>query len=563
MKNVVLDGKRWEWLKRYDRWSLEDITKSEYENMSGRAGRFGHGCDCGRSLLVTSSAFRAKTWLKHYVEGDFADVEPTLARAPLENHVIDLLASGMARSADDLRQLLLSSFTGVAYWTQKMSAEQLEARLAEAIAVCVDGGLARTTPASGLAPTDLGHTCAKKGIGVETTITLARWAREARSAAVGPLEVLTVASTSGAGVEVYLNLGKEERSRADYRGELLRRADAACIADRPVFERLESDQSSVEYETAKALKKALLLSDWIDEVRTGELERRYRVWAGAVRRIGEEYAWLVDAMSAIAEALGWPDARRQEIASLADRLLYGVRADAVPIARLRVPSVGRSLARRVVDAGKPDEAALRATDREALRKIVNHRGAYAALCAKLDARENVTVARYPESVAEPPVLAVAEPVAERVPAAAAAALVVDLRELRVSYRGNEIPTRPPNHLQRQPLLALAALASRPGEVVTMAELAKRMFALGGLRKKPVGPDARDLRYKLLRVFRKALATTAPREEIERLVESVPSVGLRLNVDGDVRVIGMRATAAAEGDTEQRYDTASSAASLLG
>ena len=55
----------------------------------------------------------------------------------------------------------------------------------------------------------------------------------------------------------------------------------------------------------------------------------------------------------------------------------------------------------------------------------------------------------------------------------------------------------------------------------MAEIAKWMFALGGLRRKPVAPDARDLRYKLLRVFRKALAGAADAGEIERLLQSIP------------------------------------------
>jgi hypothetical protein len=146
--------------------------------------------------------------------------------------------------------------------------------------------------------------------------------------------------------------------------------------------------------------------------------------------------------------------------------------------------------------------------------------------------------RYPEARAAE-VLRVAEPTAETraVPTSPPApALFVDLRELRVTYRGHEIPTRPPNHLQRQPLLALAVLASKPGETLSMAEVAKGMFALGGLRKKPIAPDARDLRYKLLRVFRKALKGAIGTDEIERLVESVSGMGLRLNVTGSVELV---------------------------
>ena len=67
-------------------------------------------------------------------------------------------------------------------------------------------------------------------------------------------------------------------------------------------------------------------------------------------------------------------------------------------------------------------------------------------------------------------------------------LVVNLRERRVTYRGHKIPTKPPNNIRRQPLLALA----------------DGMFKLGSLRKRPTSPDARDLRYKLLRPFKKVL-----------------------------------------------------------
>src|SRR5262249_13678835 len=35
VKNVIIDGKRWRHFRRYDRWAIDKISKSEYENMSG------------------------------------------------------------------------------------------------------------------------------------------------------------------------------------------------------------------------------------------------------------------------------------------------------------------------------------------------------------------------------------------------------------------------------------------------------------------------------------------------------------------------------------------------
>ncbi len=115
-------------------------------------------------------------------------------------------------------------------------------------------------------------------------------------------------------------------------------------------------------------------------------------------------------------------------------------------------------------------------------------------------------------------------------------LVVDLKAHRVTYRGHEIPTRPPNNLQRQPLLALAVLASRPGEAVSMVELADAMHRLGGLRKRPTAPDARDFRYRILRPFKKALASSSiAAAEIDTLVESTQG-RLRLGAFGAVSVV---------------------------
>jgi helicase len=550
-RNVILDGKRWQFLRRYGRWSLEDIAKSEYENMSGRAGRLGLGLarDFGRSIMVTRSPFEAKVWLRHFVESDFEEIVPTLKDAPLENHVVNLLASGLARSTGELRDLLLSSFTGVVYWTQAMSREEFLEKLDRAVRLCVDGGLVREEADERLAVTDLGRACATKGIGVDTGIALAAWARQARTAGFSEIEALTMVSLTPAGRDVYVTLGGEERHRNDYRGELLRRAAEAGVADRPVFEQLAANQGAVEYEEAKALKKALFLGEWIGEVRTKEIERRFRVWAGSLRRVGEEYAWLVEALASIAQACGWPEARHREIAALSDRLQYGVRADALPLARLRVRGLGRTLVRRLASAGLSNADALRAAGAEAVRKALNHKGAFAALWAKLsEGAPQAAPAPYPNPAAAPETIPVAaEPAAEygeqpagpvvapdeQPPAAAEipreGILVVDLRERRVTYRGREIPTKPPHNLQRQPLLALAVLAASPGKTVTMADLADGMHRLGGLRKRPLTPDARDLRYKILRPFRKVFADMpAVRPEIERLVESVPGVGLRLN-----------------------------------
>jgi helicase len=531
VKNVVLDGRKWEFLRRYGgRWSLEEITKSEYENMSGRAGRLSLVKDFGRSILVTFSPFEAEVWLRHYAGSEFEDIRPTLGDAPLEDHVLDVLASGLAGSREEVADLLLSSFTGQVYWVQKISREEFAAGLGKAVEVCVGAGLAEEK-GERLEINVVGRACATKGIGAKTGIALAQWARASSAVTLSELEVLAVASFTDAGDGVYVNLGKDERYRADYRAQLLARAAAAGIAARPVFADLAAQVNAAEYEAAKAIKKTLLLADWIAETPTKDLETRYHVWAGGIRRIGEEYGWIVDALAAIALACGWSEDRAAALDHLADRLTHGVRDDAVAVAKIRARGLRRAFLRRLVDAGFKNRDDLRAADPEALRAVLRNKAALAALAAALGRKG-------PQPRFEPVATGVSRAADEETPTpeSAAPVLTVNLPERRVVYRGIDIPTRPPRHLQRQPLLALTVLAEHAGEPVTVANLAEEMQRVGGLVRRLVAPEARDLRYKLLAPFRHALKTKVPPAEIDRLVESVPGEALRLNVPGAVSVV---------------------------
>jgi helicase len=533
VKNVVLDHRRWQYLRRYGRWSLEDVSRSEYENMSGRAGRLSLVEDFGRSILVAYSPFEADVWLDHYAGGEFEEIRPTLRDAPLEDHVLDLMASGLATSRADLDEMLLSSFTGTVHWAQKMSRDEFGEALAKAIAIGLAGGLLRDLDEGRLEVTDVGRVCAAKGVGVATGAVLASWAVGAKATAVEDLEVLAVAGRTPAGDDVYVGLTKEERNRADYRGSLLARVAVAGVSARPVFAEIANDLASLEYDATKAHKKILLLADWVAEGRTKDLETTYHVWAGAVRRIGEEYGWIVDALAGVTRASGWPDARVAVIEELAQRLAFGVAADGLGVARLRVKGLGRAMIRRLVDAGLRDPASLKAAGRDGVAGVLKHKAATAALWAVVDR----SVAGYPDPAVEARSGArAADAHSEDAEPPPAITLTVNLRERRVTYRGIEIPTRPPHNLQRQPLLALAVLASHPGQALALVDLAEEMSRVGGTGRRLLTPEARDLRYKLLAPFRHALRSKVPKAEIDHLVETVASTGLRLNPPGTVSVV---------------------------
>ncbi|MCC6747992.1 MAG: hypothetical protein IT371_10065 [Deltaproteobacteria bacterium] len=96
------------------------------------------------------------------------------------------------------------------------------------------------------------------------------------------------------------------------------------------------------------------------------------------------------------------------------------------------------------------------------------------------------------------------------------------------YRAAEPPAA-------QSILALAALAQRPGEALSMADVATGIWKLGGLNRKPTSPDQKDLKYKLTNPFTKAL----PNGEAKNLVQAVRGSGLRLNLRPEAVQIVLR------------------------
>ncbi len=521
VRNVILDGQRWTYLPRYERWSLEPVSKSEYENMSGRAGRLGYAQEFGRSMLVTDSSFEAQVWLEHFARAEFEEAAPTLAAGNFEQHVLDMVASSLAHTRREVSELLLASFTGRKWWREKVGKAEWLALLDQAIDTCVAGELlARSGDA--LHVTDLGRISASKGLEYTAVVELARWAHERRPESSSEIEVLATLSLMRWSRDIHVPLAQKERFRVNYGAELARRIREAGLGERACFRRFGDADQVLDQETARAIKRTLLLLDWIDEIEPGALERRYRIWSGAIQRVGEDFGWLVECLGAIAQACAWSPARARWLFQLADRLRFGCRDDALPLARLRIPELGRSAVRRLVDAGIRDEGALRTIPLAALAAVLKDEAAANRVCTRLGAA--APPAPSFEAAKTPPPSPSNAPRQET-----ESVLRIDLEQRRVWYRGTPVPTRPPNHLQRQPLLALAVLVSRPNQIVSMEELADAMHALGHLARRPIAPDARELRYKILRPFKKALAQRLAPAELDRLLETVPGAGLRLNL----------------------------------
>lgn len=454
---TVIIAERWRpsHSQQFDRWGKKDLSPSEFENMAGRAGRLGQGGQMGRAMLVTTSRWDQRVWMDVLVNGQHDRVEPTLSRRSLADVVLNLLASRLCRTEDDLMAFLLESFTGHLEWAA-LGKRPFKVRLGRAITELARDGMVRRVE-DRIAVTAVGRVAASKGITVRGAKSLARWAAAARTADFTPLEVFYAASLTPEAQQSYVSLRTAEHRFGNYYQRMMRVVGELGTGDRPVFRWLADRSNELTYTNIKGLKKALVLHDWIRETKVEDLERDHQVGRGTVERLAADYAWLVEALAEIAEGQGWPPERVALLRETAQRLPAGIGADLVPLARVRVDRLGRTYLRRLAEAGITTPEQLRQADVEQLATALRHRGLAVKLSATLNAAAAVTV---PESSA-------GEAPAPEVPDATAALPRIETRT------GDACPVVHLDTFGAAEEAPLPALPDRPGKLVITARWSDR------------------------------------------------------------------------------------------
>jgi len=524
-KNVFVDSQKWKYSSKFRRWVTEDITRSEYENMSGRAGRLSLASDYGRSIMISLGDFPAKAMARHYIEGSFEDITPTLANAPLENHVVNLIASGFCASRDELYHFLLGSFTGHEVWRQKQTLDQFRKDVDQAVDICISCSTVVEHEGK-LVITELGRTCASQCLHPKTAFAFFRWAQSAKDRFSTEFEMLVIAARSRDADDIYVTMSTEENRRAGYRDQVLSRARGRDIAQWAVFQAVAKETHCI-YEVNKRYKLALMMDDWIEELPIKKIEQGYRVWGGAVRRVAEEFDWLIHGMALVCEIAGWSEKQVDQAHDLSLRLTQGIGNDAVELARMKLRGVGRAVLRKLVDSKVCDQNALEESSEARLCEILGPKTGKKLFDL---VREGAPTVLRQEEEAAP--VGLIEPDVEADPMPS---LILDIKQHRVSYKGATVD------LQPTPLKFIALLAKKPGKIVTKQEIYDSIWGLNDAADNPIyDHQITDTKSTLVR----ALGSMAGNghgiaaREIQGLIKTKPKVGYWLDLpENEVRICG--------------------------
>lgn len=318
LANVVVSTSwRWQREREGGRWQRTDLESRDVAQLAA-------GFPQARTLLYARSRGEAELMWRRHIESETTSPVPLRrSGAELGEAVACLLASGA-----------VASEAAAAEWLGGDGVGQEVAELRSA------GLVAKT----GVGLTPLGQAAAECGLPGRTAHIWGRWVESSRLAGnPTALEVLCVAALGPGTLPLPLLIS--EQPLIDYGARLLERAEVMAIAERPLFRWLRKPANQLSHETLRAMKRALLLHDWIEGVAGQTLESTYHLWVGAVGRLAADCAGRVEALERVCLGLGWAASvagQRGGLGELARRL-RARPVDSVAEHQEAPPAIGRAI----------------------------------------------------------------------------------------------------------------------------------------------------------------------------------------------------------------------------
>jgi replicative superfamily II helicase len=384
---------------------------------------------------------------------------------------------------------------------------------------CLSWGLLKRDVQERLQATERGKVMAQMGISVDTCLNLLKWMDLCDPFRVSDLEVIVAAALTADAREIHVPLRKNEFRQSKYRNLFRGEVERLGEGDKILFKSILGPSHRPLYEQERALKKALILYQWISSTPTREIEEAHNVFSGAIKKMGEEFSWLIEAISTLAKAEGWPEQVIKRMDVLGERLSFGIDLKGLELAKLRIRGLGRGFISRLVQNGYDSPKALSELSIEELEKMLPQELAHriAQKFSRLVVRNSANRAvesTQPKSIQRE----IQESVNKAI-------LIVDRKHPgTIEFQGKGVK------LTSKQFWLLAALADSPGKCVSYDALYNKVWG------KEVAVELQQLSYHKSQLLKK-ISRVAPKSNVKTLITPVSGEGMVLNLRPDEISIG--------------------------
>ena len=374
-KNVFIEPDRWKYDDRFGTPWISSISQAEYENMAGRAGRLTLERDFGRAILVAATPYEREVLWRRYVEGECKPLEPQLANGRLGDHLLKLIASGIASTDTESVDVLRATLTGHRVWGKKLGEEEFRRNVHVAIDDLARAGALERDAQGRLSVNPFGRAVTTCGICMETGRAVAEWVEKSRERYWEEIDLILALALTKDGRMPYVNMSSYEYECAGYLDQLRgERRTSDWTTDTPI-NRLLNAPAPPLFDEMRAIKATLFLKRWIEMVSIDDIEREFSTMAGQIVAAAEQISWLADSAIEIAKTSGRTEHLCEQMRAMSERLWFGVTPEALALAKLRIGGLDRGRIATLATAGLVTPESIAEASVDALSSIVGERAA--------------------------------------------------------------------------------------------------------------------------------------------------------------------------------------------
>ncbi|MDZ4724293.1 MAG: DEAD/DEAH box helicase [candidate division Zixibacteria bacterium] len=352
-----------------DRPLLSPITRTEFDNMTGRAGRLGMSGIPGRAIVLAESEFERDILWENYISptGE-PSLASTLPYVPFEDLLLDFIVSGLVSDQADFDRVLSQMLWGIeSPCIQKV----VQSDVASALNTLIQTGLltVESSSASQWSVTPLGRAVSSSGLSYASSRHYLAKFREGYPETLFGWAALALSSPDWSlptGI-----LTRREQSDNYWIKQLYSRFDYS-VEEVGYLLPENHRRQPLSYRTVAALKALLLMHDWSNLTKAQKLEETYQVHLGQVMALGESAAHLMTALAALIRAIDHDSNRPALLVDYAFSFQYGLPPQYREMRYALGTAFSRSDILALRHAGIESLQELGALPREELEKLIKN-----------------------------------------------------------------------------------------------------------------------------------------------------------------------------------------------